>query len=128
MLSFSAGYLAAFYGPWDVDLIPDPSSAGFIATIVYDKVLHLPLRLDYVVYGSPDVGQEQLADREHGRVVRNFLEGQRPARIWLLAWHASTFYGRDWVPNILSVLVDDGYRVEMVQDATRGALYLAVNP
>ena len=128
MLSFSAGYLAAFYGPWDVDLIPDRSSAGFVATIVYDKVLHLPLRLDYVVYGSPDGGQEQLADREHRRIVRNFLEGQRPARIWLLAWHASTFDGRDWVPNILSVLVDDGYRVEMVQDATRGALYLAVNP
>ena len=125
MLSFSAGYLAAFYGPWDVDLIPHHSSTGFVATIVHDKVLHLPLRLDY---GSPDGGREQLADREHRRVVRNFLEGQRPARIWLLAWHASTFDGRDWVPNILSVLVDDGYRVEMVQDATRGALYLAVNP
>ncbi len=125
MLSFSAGYLAAFYGPWDVELIAHRSSTGFVATIGYDKVLHLPLRLDY---RSRDGGREQLADREHRRVVRNFLEGQRPARIWLLAWHASTFDGRDWVPNILSVLVDDGYRVEMVQDATRGALYLAVNP
>ena len=125
MLSFSAGYLAAFYGPWDVDLIPHDSSTGFVATIGYDKVLHLPLRLDY---GSPDGGREQLADREHRRVVRNVLEAQRPTRIWLLAWHARTWDDRDWVPNILSVLVDDGYRVEMVQDATRGALYLAVNP
>ena len=125
MLSFSAGYLAAFYGPWDVDLIPHDTSTGFVATIAYDKVLHLPLRLDY---GNPDEGRQQLADEEHRRVVRNFLEGQRPARIWLLAWHATTSDGRDWVPNIGSVLVDYGYRVERVQDATRGALYLAVNP
>ncbi len=126
MLSFFAGYLAAFYGPWDVDLIPhDTRSAGFVATIVHDKVLHLPLRLDY---NTPDENREQLADEEHRRVVRNFLEGQRPARIWLLAWHTHTFNDRDWVPNILSVLVDDGYRVERVQDATLGALYLAVNP
>ena len=125
MLSFSAGYLAAFYGPWDVDLIPHDTSTGFVATVVRDKVLHLPLRLDY---GSPDVDKHTAASVEHRRIVRDFLEGQRPARIWLLAWHATTFHGQDWMPNILSVLVDDGYRVERVQDATRGALYLAVNP
>ena len=125
MLSFSAGYLAAFYGPWDVDLIPHDTRTGFVATIVHDRVLHLPLRLDY---GTPDENRQQLADEEHRRVVRDFLERQRPARIWLLAWHATTSDGRDWVPNIRSVLVDYGYRVERVQDATRGALYLAVNP
>ena len=123
MLSFSAGYLAAFYGPWDVRLIPYDTSNGFVATIARDRVLHLPLRLDY--HGPSD---EHAAGVEHRRIVSDFLVEQRPARIWFLAYYAETRNGTDWAPNVISVLTDSGYRVEKVLEATRGVLYVGVIP
>ena len=123
MLSFSAGYLAAFYGPWDVRLIPYDTSNGFVATIARDRVLHLPLRLDY--HGPSD---EHAAGVEHRRIVSDFLAEQRPARIWFLAYYAETRSGTNWAPNVVSVLTDSGYRVDRVLEATRGVLYVGVIP
>ena len=123
MLSFSAGYLAAFYGPWDVRLIPYDTSTGFVATIAREKVLHLPLRLDY---RSP--GDEHAAGLEHRRIVSDFFAEQRPARIWFLAYYAETHNGTNWAPNVIGVLTDNGYSVDKVLEATRGALYLGVIP
>ena len=124
MLSFSAGYLAAFYGPWDVELVPYyETSNGFVATIARDKVLHLPLRLDY-----HHPSEARTAGAEHRRIVRDFLEEQRPARIWFLGYYAETPNGTDWAPNVLNVLTDNGYRVDKVLEATRGALYLGAIP
>ena len=123
MLSFSAGYLAAFYGPWDVTLIPYDTSNGFVATIARDRVLHLPLRLDY--HGPSD---EHAAGVEHRRIVGDFLAEQRPARIWFLAYYAETRSGTNWAPNVIGVLTDSGYRVDRVLEATRGVLYVGVIP
>ena len=123
MLSFSAGYLAAFYGPWDVKLIPYETSNGFVATIARDRVLHLPLRLDY-----HHPSQVRTAGAKHQRIVGDFLEEQRPARIWFLGYYAETRNGTDWAPNVLNVLTDNGYRVDKVLEATRGALYLGAIP
>ena len=123
ILSFSAGYLAAFYGPWDVELVPYETSNGFVATIARDKVLHLPLRLDY-----HHPRQARTAGAEHRRIVGDFLEEQRPARIWFLGYYAETRNGTDWAPNVLNVLTDNGYRVDKVLEATRGALYLGAIP
>ena len=123
MLSFSAGYLAAFYGPWDVELVPYETSNGFVATIARDKVLHLPLRLDY---HSPDLARTAAA--QHRRIVGEFVEEQRPARVWFLGYYAETRNGTDWAPNVLNVLTDNGYRVNKVLEATQGALYLGAIP
>ena len=123
MLSFSAGYLSAFYGPWDSRLIPYDTSNGFVATIARDRVLHLPLRLDY-----DHPSQERAAGAEHRRIVGDFLAEQRPARIWFLAYYAETYNGTDWAPNVVGVLTDNGYRVDRVLETTRGALYVGVIP
>ena len=123
ILSFSAGYLSAFYGPWDVELVPYETSNGFVATIARDRVLHLPLRLDY-----HHPSQARTAGAEHRRIVRDFLEEQRPARIWFLGYYAETPNGTDWAPNVLNVLTDNGYRVDKVLEATRGALHLGAIP
>ena len=123
MLSFSAGYLAAFYGPWDVQLAPSETSNGFVATIARDKVLHLPLRHDY---HYPD--QARTAAAEHRRIVGEFVEEQRPGRIWFLGYYAETVNGTDWAPNVLNVFTDNGYRVNKVVEATQGALYFGAIP
>ena len=123
MLSFSAGYLSAFYGPWDVRLIPYDTSNGFVATIARNRVLHLPLRRDY-----HDPSQGYAAGAEHRRIVDDFLEEQRPARIWFLGYHTETRNGTDWAPNVLNLLTDNGYRVDKVLETTRGALYLGAIP
>ena len=123
MLSFSAGYLSAFYGPWDSRLIPYDTTNGFVATLARDRVLHLPLRLDY---NHPS--QERAAGAEHRRIVGDFLAKQRPARIWFLAYYAETYNGTDWAPNVTGVLTDNGYRVDRVLETTRGALYVGVIP
>ena len=120
MMSFSAGYLAAFYGPWDVTPIPYETSTGFVTTIARNNVLHLPLRLDY---NDPN-GDEARAAGEHRRIVRDFLEERRPARIWFLGYYAETFHGTKWAPNVLDVLTDHGYRVEKMMQTSRGELYL----
>ena len=120
MMSFSAGYLAAFYGPWDVTPIPYETSTGFVTTIARNNVLHLPLRLDY---NDPN-GDEARAAGEHRRIVRDFLEERRPARIWFLGYYAETFHGTKWAPNVLDVLTDHGYRVEKMMQMSRGELYL----
>ena len=123
MLSFSAGYLSAFYGPWDSRLVPYDTSTGFVATIARDRVLHLPLRLDY-----DDPSQERAAGGEHRRIVSDFLAEQRPARIWFLAYYTETYNGTNWAPKVIGVLTDNGYRVDRVLEATRGALYVGVMP
>lgn len=120
VLSFSAGYLAAYYGQWDVELVPYDTSNGFVATVVRDNVLHLPLRLDY---HHPAEGRRARA--EHHRIVTDFLEENRPARVWFLAYYAETTNGTDWAPNIVGVLSENGYRVDRVLDTTRGTLYVA---
>ena len=99
MLSFSAGYLAAFYGPWDVTPVLYETSTGFVSTIDRNNVLHLPLRLDY---GDPNSDGAR-ADAEHRRIVRDFLADHRPGRIWFLGYFAETFHGRKWAPNVLDV-------------------------
>ncbi|MXZ71396.1 MAG: hypothetical protein F4Z04_07815 [Acidobacteria bacterium] len=123
MLSFSAGYLAAFYGPWDAKPVPYDTTTGFVATLARDRVMHLPLRLDW---GSRS-GQ-LAAEAEHRRVVSGFLAEHHPARIWFLAYHATTFNGTNWAPNVMGVLTDNGYSVERVLESTRGELYVAVAP
>ncbi|MYD70505.1 MAG: hypothetical protein F4W89_07155 [Acidobacteria bacterium] len=121
VLSFSAGYLAAFYGPWDARPVPYDTSTGFVATIARDRVLHLPLRLDWGRRSG-----HLAAAAEHRRVVSGFLAEHHPARIWFLAYHATTFDGTNWAPNVLGVLTDNGYSADRVLESTRGELYVAV--
>lgn len=120
MMSFSAGYLAAFYGPWEVELVPYETSNGFVATVARDQVLHLPLRLDY-----HDPVEERVADAEHQRIAADFLEEHGPGRIWFLAYYAQTTNGTDWAPNILDLLSEKGYQIGRILNTTRGTLYVA---
>ena len=123
MLSFSAGYLAAFYGKWDARTVPYETDIGYVGTIVRNRVLHLPLRLDY---GNPS--REAAADAEHRRVVSDFLQEERPARVWFLGYHVRTYDDRSWAPNVMDVLTDHGYRVDRVGLASRSVLYVGVAP
>ena len=123
MLSFSAGYLAAYYGPWNVEIVPVDTSTAYVATIVRERVLHLPLRLDY-----DDSSREHLADTEHRRILEQLLEESRPERIWFLGYHTELVTGRDWGRDLVGVLIDNGYRIDEVSRATRGALYVGVLP
>jgi hypothetical protein len=86
-------------------------------------VLHLPLRLDY-----DDSSREHLADTEHRRILEQLLDESRPERIWFLGYHTELVTGRDWGRDLVGVLIDNGYRIDEVSRATRGALYVGVLP
>ena len=107
ILTWPAGFTAAFYGPWPSTVLPfDQAPNATQARLRREGTLHLPRAHD----GSQE------------RLVRQFLRGSRPRRIWFGASREP----ERWLPDVLETLEEHGYDVRSLVETTRGRLYLAL--
>ncbi len=108
ILTWPTSFVAAFYGPWPVDVLAfDQSPNATQARLRRDRTLHLP---------RADDGSQE-------RLVEQFLSGSRPRRIWFVASRDP----EDWLPDVLETLEEHGYGVQSLVETTRGRLYLALH-
>ena len=107
ILTWPTSFVVAFYGPWPVDVLAfDQSPNATQARLRRERTLHLP----------------RVHDGSQERLIRQFLRGSRPRRIWFGASREPEF----WLPDVLETLEDHGYAVQSLVETTRGKLYLAV--
>ncbi len=101
VLSESAIFLTAFYGPWAVaTTAADNASYGVAVSLVRDSTLHLTRS------GS------------QGRTVGQFVHASRPERVWYVAHNT-----QGWEGDVVEAIRDRGYAVRQVQSTTNGRLY-----
>ena len=104
VLSESAIFLTAFYGPWAVASAPaDDASYGTAVTLVRDRTLHLPRS------GS------------QGRMVAGFVDRTRPDRVWYVAHNT-----QGWEDDVVAAIAERGYEVQQVEQTRHGRLYRGV--
>ena len=108
ILTWPTSFVAAFYGPWPVEVLAfDQSPNATQARLRRERTLHLP----------------RVHDGSHERLVREFLRGSRPHRIWFGASREP----ERWLPDVLETLEEHGYGVQSLVETTRGKLYLALH-
>lgn len=104
VLSESAIFLTAFYGPWAVaSAAADDASYGTAVTLIRDRTLHLPRS------GS------------QGRIVDRFVHQQGPVRIWYVAHNT-----QGWEDDVVAAIRAQGYAVDEMHSTQRGRLYRGV--
>ena len=104
VLSESAIFLTAFYGPWAVASAPaDDASYGTAVTLVRDRTLYLPRS------GS------------QGRMVERFVHQLGPERVWYLAHNT-----QGWEDDIVDAIRAQGYVVDELHSTSSGRLYRGV--
>ena len=105
VLSESAIFLTAFYGPWAVASAPaDDASYGTAVTLVRDRTLYLPRS------GS------------QGRMVERFVHQLGPERVWYLAHNT-----QGWEDDIVDAIRAQGYVVDELHSTSSGRLYRGVH-
>ena len=109
VLSYAAGFLVAVYGPWPFSISGSRRvHNGTIPEVKRPGTLRLPV-------GNP------LDEESTQEVVRDYLAGGRPGRIWYIA-----YWSGKW--DIPGVLEQEGYAVrDIVTGAQDGVLYLALD-
>lgn len=101
VLSESAIFLTAYYGPWAVASAPaDDASYGTAVTLIRNRTLHLPRS------GS------------QGRMVERFVRRFVPERIWYVAHNT-----QGWEEDIVAAIRAQGYSVDELQSTRYGRLY-----
>ena len=106
ILSESAIFLTAYYGPWPVaSTVADNASYGVRVTLIRDGTLHLPRS------GS------------QARTVGRFVHESLPDRVWYVAHNT-----QGWEDDVVAAIGAQGYAVHQVQGTQNGRLYRGVRP
>lgn len=104
VLSESAIFLTAFYGPWAVaSTAGDDVSYGTAVTLIRDRTLHLPRS------GS------------QGRMVERFVHRLAPERVWYVAYNT-----QGWEDDVVAAIRAQGYAVDELRSVRGGRLYRGV--
>ena len=113
IMTWSAGFLSAFYGEWSFETAAYDQAAN-APLVRFDRpnTLHLPFSEDRVA-GAGEVTK--------GQAVQGFLRTFNGRRVWFLACreHAG------W-PEVTEVLERSGYAVDEMLRTSRGTLFVAV--
>ena len=104
VLSESAIFLTAFYGPWAVaSTTGDDVSYGTAVTLIRDGTLHLPRS------GS------------QGRMVEEFVHQLGTERVWYVAHNT-----QGWEEDVVAAIRTQGYAVDELRSTQNGRVYRAV--
>ena len=104
ILSESAIFLTAYYGPWPVaSTVADNATYGVRVTLIRDGTLHLPRS------GSQP------------RTVGRFVHESLPDRVWYVAHNT-----KGWEDDVVAAIGDQGYAVHQVRGTQNGRLYRGV--
>jgi hypothetical protein len=102
IISADGTYLVAHYGTWPVRV----SAARYVS-----NATHAEIERDRTLY--------VMNERKPQRSVERLVDTAHPDRIWYVAFRTRGF------ERIARVLLRRGYGVQMVEETTKGALYLA---
>ena len=116
IMTWSAGFLTAFYGQWPFDIAAyDQVRNGTQVKISRTNTLHLPVR------GSSRV-EVRSGEATNGQLVRRFLRTFSGRRVWFVAYRERPAW-----PEVTEALELGGYAVNEMLKTNRGnTLFVAV--
>ena len=116
IMTWSAGFLTAFYGQWPFDIAAyDQVRNGTQVKISRTNTLHLPVR------GSSRI-EVRSGEATNGQLVRRFLRTFSGRRVWFVAYRERPAW-----PEVTEALELGGYAVNEMLKTNRGnTLFVAV--
>ena len=113
IMTWSAGFLTAFYGQWPFEIAAyDQAANATQVRISRANTLHLP-------FSARETAEPGEATK--GQLVRRFLRTFSGRRVWFVAYRENTAW-----PEVTEALERSGYAVDEMLTTSRGALFLAV--
>ena len=113
IMTWSAGFLTAFYGQWPFEIAAyDQAANATQVKISRTNTLHLPFS---------ERGTAEPGEATKGQLVRRFLRTFSGRRVWFVAYRENT------APEVTEALERSGYAVDEMLKTSRGALFLAVH-
>ena len=116
IMTWSAGFLTAFYGQWPFEVVAyDHVANATQVKISRTNTLHLPV-------GERETAEPAEPGEAQGQLVRRFLRTFSGRRVWFVAFQTPTTW-----PEVTEALERSGYAVnEMVKTSGGDTLFLAV--
>ena len=113
IMTWSAGFLTAFYGQWRFEIAAyDQAANATQVKISRTNTLHLPFS---------ERGTAEPGEATKGQLVRRFLRTFSGRRVWFVAYRENTAW-----PEVTEALERGGYAVDETLKTSRGTLFLAV--